>query len=949
MVNAPTQTLAPPRRALVGAARPQVAVMSGQLVAGLGNLIYAVALAHLLDPGDYSKVVAFLAVYILMHVPSAALSAAGALAPQRAERLSAPVGAAGLAMGVLIVLASAPLGRLASLDQSLVVALGVAAPSAALLGLRRGVAYGRERLGRVTASLVVDPAVRLGIGVVLAIVAGPIGAAVGAVLAGYAALAVCATAPRRAPVAARRQIVTTPDGQWGRVGTGTSVKTVTVDDDFGAEVGEALVADRSPAAEGVERGRALALRFVCGSFVLMAILQSIDLLVANRVLDGDGPAQFAVLSTLGGAAFFATATIPLVLMPAAVRGRQHAGSAALVLTVGVGTTIALLGAIAARPLLRLTFGNEYAVVAHLVGPYLLAMALLGVVRVEVARRAADRDPKAVRAMAVTIGIAVAVEVVGLVAFADHVGAVVAVTLVTATGLAAVVELQPVLRARARRVALVRAAAIPVIRTARSRLDPRAVWAMVGLCVVATAVRVATSRGLWVDEAISVSQAQMSFGQMLADVRDTDVHPPLHHALLWLTVRAFGTSEVAVRLPSLIAGVALVPVMAWVGRVLYDRRTGWIAAVLAAIAPFGVWYSQEARMYSLFMLFSAVAVGAQVQAVRTGRTRHWVLYGLATAALIWTQYFALLPVLVQQLAFGWVYWRYRRNPTRRWPLVNGWLISTAVIAVSLLPMVPFLRDQLVAYGGRGTGLTPGQAGAGSSVFGGTISIYAVGANLVWATLGYHADGVMIQIAALWPLLMLLALVMLGRGRTGRSVLLLGLVVVPMAALFVIGAMRRDLFELRYFSGAVPAMLLLGARVMTSTTVRRGPLLVCSAVVVAALGVGLVDQQLNGANPRLYDFEGAFEEISARAGPGDVVLYEPSYLAEVVEYYAPDLEARPVGSSLDADTGTVFVLATERVINVEDTSARLGAQLAGLEQDRDIVDIFERPNVRVWELQ
>ena len=116
--------------------------------------------------------------------------------------------------------------------------------------------------------------------------------------------------------------------------------------------------------------------------------------------------------------------------------------------------------------------------------------------------------------------------------------------------------------------------------------------------------------------------------------------------------------------------------------------------------------------------------------------------------------------------------------------------------------------------------PGQAGAGSSTLGGTISIYAVGANLIWAVLGYHADGAMVQIAALWPLLMLLALVMLGRGRSGPSVLLLALVVVPMAALFVVGSLKRDLFELRYFSGAVPAMLLLAARVVTSTTVRRG---------------------------------------------------------------------------------------------------------------------------------
>ena len=271
---------------------------------------------------------------------------------------------------------------------------------------------------------------------------------------------------------------------------------------------------------------------------------------------------------------------------------------------------------------------------------------------------------------------------------------------------------------------------------------------------------ATSRGLWVDEAISVRQAQLPLRTMLADVRDTDVHPPLHHVLLWVTVRLFGTSEFAVRLPSLIAGIALVPVMGWIGRLLYDRRTGWIAAVLATIAPFGVWYSQEARMYSLFMLFAALAVGAQVQALRRGRTVDWVLYGAATAAMLWTQYFAVLPVLVQQ----------RRSPSccgvtghdRRAPrtLLRGWLVASAVVAVASLPLMPILLDQLAAYSNRGVGLTPGQAGRGSSTLGSSISIYAVGANLIWATLGYHADGAMVQLAALWPLLMLLALVMLG---------------------------------------------------------------------------------------------------------------------------------------------------------------------------------------------
>ena len=433
-------------------------------------------------------------------------------------------------------------------------------------------------------------------------------------------------------------------------------------------------------------------------------------------------------------------------------------------------------------------------------------------------------------------------------WARSVEAVVATTLFTTAGLASVLELP--------RLA-------PLVTTRLRRPTTAATAAMVALCALAGAARVATSRGLWVDEAISVSQAKLPFGEMIRQLTSTDVHPPLHHAVLWVTVRLLGASEFAVRLPSLVAGVALVPALYWVGSVIYDKRTGWVAALLASVAPFCVWYSQEARMYAIFMLLATLAVGAEVQAIRLGRTTWWVVYGVLTGLLLWTQYFAILPVLVQQAAVAWVLWRHRHDVPRRRSLLLGWLVSCAVVLVMVTPMLPLLLDQMRAYGERTEAFVPGQAGVDSSSFGGGISIYAVGANFIWAMLGYHADAAMVQIAALWPLLLLLALMMLGRGRSGRSVLLLGLVVVPLAALLAVGTMKRDLFELRYFSGAVPAMLLLVARVVTSTTVRRSAAVIATSVLTAVMLAGLVDQQVNGANPRVYDFQGAFDRINEQA--------------------------------------------------------------------------------------
>jgi hypothetical protein len=268
-------------------------------------------------------------------------------------------------------------------------------------------------------------------------------------------------------------------------------------------------------------------------------------------------------------------------------------------------------------------------------------------------------------------------------------------------------------------------------------------------------------------------------------------------------------------------------------------------------------------------------------------------------------------------------------------------------VLVAPVLPILRAEYAAYTNRGIGIVPSQAGAGSSALGGGISIYSVGANLIWAFFGYHADSAMVQIAALWPLLMLLAFLLLGRGRSGPSLLLLGLVVVPMTALFVIGAQRSDLFELRYFCGAVPAMLLLAARVLTATSVRRTAVVVTASVLTAVMALGLVDQQLNGANPRLYDFKGAFGRIRAGAGENDIVLYEPDYLAQVVHYYGPELKSRVVGTPVPPDV-RVWVVATEKVLAEKNSSAALGTQLAALERQRHVVARYNLPNVTVWEM-
>jgi Dolichyl-phosphate-mannose-protein mannosyltransferase len=486
----------------------------------------------------------------------------------------------------------------------------------------------------------------------------------------------------------------------------------------------------------------------------------------------------------------------------------------------------------------------------------------------------------------------------------------------------------------------------VTAASRSRVELRSDLAIVlGLTILGLILRGIVTRSIWLDEAISITQAKLPFNEMLARLAAEDVHPPLHHAVLWMVVRLLGTGELAVRIPSIVAGTLLIPTLYGAGRDLYDRRVGVVAAALGTVAPIAIWYSQEARMYAIFMLFSLIAVWAQVRALRTGRPGPWILYALATAAMIWTQYFALLQVVVQQAAFAAAFWRRGgRENSRRLGL--AWAFSTLAVLVILIPLLPLLQSQLHSYGDRSGGLAlPSQAGLGVAQQNNQLSVYAIIANAIWGLWGYHANSTMAQIVALWPLGMLILLALLGRGYSRVSALLLAVAAIPAFALFAAGMAQRNLFELRYFAGAVPVGLLLVSR-FASSAANRGARTLVVGLLGITLVIGLADQQLNGANPRLYDFRGALALISARAGPGDVIVYEPQFIGPVVSYYAAGLDARPLdaGLTLSGSRHRIFLLGS--FLDEPGSAGQVGYALHQFDESHRREHEFRRPNVRVW---
>jgi uncharacterized membrane protein len=477
------------------------------------------------------------------------------------------------------------------------------------------------------------------------------------------------------------------------------------------------------------------------------------------------------------------------------------------------------------------------------------------------------------------------------------------------------------------------------------------WLIVaGLVLIGTAIRLVLMRSIWVDEAISIHQAHMSLGGMLDNLRATDRHPPLHYLILWLTVRVFGDGELAVRAPSILASLALIPAMFAAGRELFDRRTGLVAAGFATIAPLVVWYGQEARMYALFMLLGVIALWAQVMVLRDGRNRYWVIYAASTIALLYTHYFAAIPIAIQQLVFAVAAWKRARAglPIKR--LMTGVWLTWLALAIAIAPLAPFAHEQFShsQAAGMGFGGAP-SAAAPLSIPGSSASLYAILSNFVWAIWGYHANSTMLRIAALWPLLMLLSLALMGQRRSSATRVVLALALGPVLILLFVGLVKRDLFEVRYFIAAVPMMLLLLARAVAGGPRRRMPAIVATSALALTLLIGLADQQLNPNNPRAFDFRGALDQIRKQARPGDTVLYAPDYLRDVVGYYSPGVRTEAL-SDAEAEgmprSGHIFVLAS--FLEDPGIAAQVGTGRYDLGQKpHRLVRTITRERIRIWE--
>ena len=350
--------------------------------------------------------------------------------------------------------------------------------------------------------------------------------------------------------------------------------------------------------------------------------------------------------------------------------------------------------------------------------------------------------------------------------------------------------------------------------------PRARWPLlVALCAgVATAFYRLGAKGLWGDE---VWQVAWSRQQPLPQTFQRFRAPPdlpLSFLLVQLST-TFNSDPFWARLPSALLGAATVALLYLLGRRLFGRATGLAAALLLAVAPYHVWYAQDARPYAALACYSLLTLTFFERLLRQEKPSPWTVLGftIATILNLYNHLFALFPLFVEVtagvvwLALSWRRARRDDGAARRRALwtAGGLLGGAAVALVAAAPLFDGVARYIVQ---------------GGPIDGGDVPIRLTPGAVV-DLLGLFGSG------RGWPLLLTVALFVAGLGLLAyRRDPFLGVglawLVLPLALLWL--AHPHHMFIPRYFLFMQPVYLLLVAYGLVGLAGRLGALLARPAV-------------------------------------------------------------------------------------------------------------------------
>jgi mannosyltransferase len=392
------------------------------------------------------------------------------------------------------------------------------------------------------------------------------------------------------------------------------------------------------------------------------------------------------------------------------------------------------------------------------------------------------------------------------------------------------------------------------------------------CAIATALAVHRlgTMPLWIDEVASVSAASRSMKDLFHMLRHLDTQNGLYDVLLHFWLR-FGTGEAWDRGLSVIFGVAAVGAAGWSSGRWRGPTAAVSASFLLATNTFWLYYTQEARAYSLPLFLSFVSTAMLATALSRTDRLGLIYYGVVTTLLLYANLFAVLFVVSQGLAvIGRPGWR---------RLLGAWVGIALCSAPLALYMLAF-ENTAISW------ISPPTVYALVR----TIGLYTV-----------HRTG-FIAYAALGTV----AVLYRSRERTDLTVPAVAGAVLPFVMLWLL-SFAHPVFADRYCIASLSAIVMVGAGGIAALT-DRGHGVVALVVTVALGALGLSHEMaLYRLEFKIQDARSAARYIATHMEEGDAIVYSHDGDRLSVDFYWPRQGERGRPADIGLVTGQDVVAA------------------------------------------
>lgn len=397
-----------------------------------------------------------------------------------------------------------------------------------------------------------------------------------------------------------------------------------------------------------------------------------------------------------------------------------------------------------------------------------------------------------------------------------------------------------------------------------------VWtiAIAATMAVAAALRFAgLDSSLWYDEIMTlVISARLPVREIVTVYPDTNVHP-LYSLLAHASLATFGESAWALRLPAALFGIGSVGMAYVLGARLMPRAAAWAGATVLAVSYHHIWFSQNARGYTLMGFMALASTWLLLRAGETGRRRDYVFYALACAAGVYAHLTMALVAIGQAAAV--LAARVLRWPrAERVPIGPAALAWAGAAALSVAAYAPYMPDLLSNLAGDDAPRQAAQVATAGWALGEAARSLLAGSGAMAALAGLIVAGA--GVLSLW------------RRHPLATALLVAPAVVTLAAIVVLGQPMRPRFFF-FMSGAAAIFVGRGIAAFVEAVAparlaaRPGGL--TAAIVAGALALAAASAPSLPRNYRVpkQDFEGVVSYLESAEGAGArVAIADPACL-------------------------------------------------------------------------